>query len=461
MLILEIDGVSSTMDYRAHGTCVLLSMVLRRRVFVGVRYRTGVSFVPIPWLLPTRSGRSLELALPTVRMGVNMAARLSVGSGGSRERHTPMRSPTRALAEEEPLLTPNPVVTGAPHSTNIQQSAEESTTVNVPLIIKHSRRYTCRQFCYNRVPKGKASLLVFVLNVIETFAFYGAVDGIVYLVLGKHDEPTNSLAYSLSLVFQLCASRVFYPLTGFLADAYLGRYRMIHVSLWMLWTSFALVSLSFCFRDLLYFPPVLTHYILPIAGFVFISLGSAGFEATIITFGVDQLPQGVSSDEMSSYFHWYYAARQLGSLTGIAVYIGLFFPAYGPYSSSLKYQHIEFHTVSSLHAVFVCSLISLAIVLHVCFKGCYFRDKERENPLKLVTKVLFYAAFAKRQQPRHRRAFRYGEGRKPRLELAKEEYDGIFTSEEVEDVKTFCRIVLVLFSLVGYFASYAAVSAQV
>lgn len=369
-----------------------------------------------------------------------------------------MRSPTRAQAEEEPLLTPtsaNLAGTGAPRLTNIQQTGEESTT-SVPHI-RNGRGYTCRQFCYNRIPiKGRASLLVFVLNVIETFAFYGAVDGIVYLILGKRDESTNSLAFSLSLVVQYCASRIFYPLTGFLADAYLGRYRMIHVSLWLLWTSFALVSLSFCFRDLSHFPPVLTHYILPIAGFIFLSLGSAGFEATIITFGVDQLPQGVSSDEMSSYFYWYYAARQLGGLTGIAAYIGLFFPAYGPYGSSLEYQHIEFHTVSSLHAVFVASLISLAIVFHVCFKGCYFRNKERENPLQLVTNVTFYAACAQRQQPRHRRAFRYGEGRQPRLELAKEEYDGVFTSEEVEDVKTFYRIVLVLFSLVGYFASYAA-----
>ena len=385
-----------------------------------------------------------------------MAARLLDGSRDSRERNAAMRSPTRTVAEEEPLLTPPNanLVTSINNTQQVQGGEDSTAVVNVVL----GRRCTCRQFCHNRIPKGKASLLVFVLNVIETFAFYGAVDGIVHLVLGRHDETTQSLAYSLSLILQYSAGRVFYPVTGFLADAYLGRYRMIHISLWLLWISFALASLSFALHDLPHFPPVLTHYVLPIAGFVFISVGSAGFEATIITFGVDQLPQGASSDEMSSYFYWYYAARQLGGLTGIAVAIGLFFPAYGPYSSSPEYQQIEFHAVNSFHTVFAIGLLSLAIIFHVCFKDCYFRDKERENPVKLVAKVLFYAALAKRQQPIHNRAFRYGEGWKPRVELAKAEFDGKFTSEEVEDVKTFCRLVLVLFSLIGYFASYAAVS---
>ena len=42
-------------------------------------------------------------------------------------------------------------------------------------------------------------------------------------------------------------------------------------------------------------------------------------------------------------------------------------------------------------------------------------------------RVVYYAATVKRGIARYRRAFRYGEERKPRIELAKEEFDGIFT----------------------------------
>ena len=52
-------------------------------------------------------------------------------------------------------------------------------------------------------------------------------------------------------------------------------------------------------------------------------------------------------------------------------------------------------------------------------------------------------------QPVFRSAFTYGEV-PSRLDLAKDRYGGPFTTEEVEDVKTFGRILLVLISLFGF-----------
>ena len=189
-----------------------------------------------------------------------------------------------------------------------------------------------------------------------------------------------------------------------------------------------------------------------------ISLGSAGFEANIIPFGADQLPQGATSEEISSYFYWWLFTKQLGILAGIGVFIGLFLPSYTSLTNSTLAVNFETHTVSAVQPMIAVLVITIAILLHVCCEGWYFKDRERENPIKLVLRVLIYAAFVRRQPPRYRRAFRYGETRKPRIELAKEDYDGIFSSDEVEDVKTFCRIVLVIFSLTGLFASYSAVS---
>ena len=63
------------------------------------------------------------------------------------------------------------------------------------------------------------------------------------------------------------------------------------------------------------------------------------------------------------------------------------------------------------------------------------------NPLKLIYQVLKYAV--KNKYPRLRSAFTYWED-KPysRIDLGKNKYGGPFTIEQVEDVKTFFRIII-------------------
>ena len=61
------------------------------------------------------------------------------------------------------------------------------------------------------------------------------------------------------------------------------------------------------------------------------------------------------------------------------------------------------------------------------------------NPVKLVAKVLCYAR--KHKCPENRSALTYWEDKAPsRLDLDKGKYGGPFTEEEVEDVKTFLRL---------------------
>ena len=66
-----------------------------------------------------------------------------------------------------------------------------------------------------------------------------------------------------------------------------------------------------------------------------------------------------------------------------------------------------------------------------------------KNPIKLIVRVLCYAR--KHKYPENRSALTYWEEEAPsRLDLGKEKYGGPFTEEEVEDVKTFFRIVFPL-----------------
>ena len=65
------------------------------------------------------------------------------------------------------------------------------------------------------------------------------------------------------------------------------------------------------------------------------------------------------------------------------------------------------------------------------------------NPLTFIFQVLRYAV--KNKYPRQRSAFTYWED-KPysRIDLGKTKYGGPFTTEQVEDVKTYFRILVLI-----------------
>lgn len=83
------------------------------------------------------------------------------------------------------------------------------------------------------------------------------------------------------------------------------------------------------------------------------------------------------------------------------------------------------------------------------------------NPYKLVCKVIKFASLNKK--PVHRSAFTYcGEDELPsRMDLGKIKYGGPFTTEQVEDVKVFLRILMVLFSLGSAFLMDVAATASI
>uniref|UniRef100_A0A1X7TIT7 Uncharacterized protein n=1 Tax=Amphimedon queenslandica TaxID=400682 RepID=A0A1X7TIT7_AMPQE len=66
------------------------------------------------------------------------------------------------------------------------------------------------------------------------------------------------------------------------------------------------------------------------------------------------------------------------------------------------------------------------------------------NPYKIVFKVLKFSLKTSHTRRQHRSAFTYWGEEPSRMDLAKERYGGYFSHEEVENVKTFLRITVVL-----------------
>ena len=95
--------------------------------------------------------------------------------------------------------------------------------------------------------------------------------------------------------------------------------------------------------------------------------------------------------------------------------------------------------------LFVLSMAALLLIS--CVKHKWFHIKPGyQNPYKIVHGILKFAKSHK--HPLQRSAFTFSENYIPsRLDFAKERFGGPFTTEQVENVKTFLRILLILFAL--------------
>ncbi len=202
---------------------------------------------------------------------------------------------------------------------------------------------------------------------------------------------------------------------------------------------------------------------LPIICILLIAIGSACVEVNAISFRVDQLPQGCASDQISSYFFWYYFTRNASTLLAVTVFLllegvpKLDFEEGHYYYTSLQ-DLINLHYKTLIVILIAVGAIVCSLLLHIFKHNWYFKNSQPENPVKTIINVSWYSLTVKRHPPVYRRTFRYGEARQPRIELAKKEFDGIFEAEEVENVKSFYQILFLIFSLGGYLASNSGVS---
>ena len=93
-------------------------------------------------------------------------------------------------------------------------------------------------------------------------------------------------------------------------------------------------------------------------------------------------------------------------------------------------------------------LISLILAVSGMFLCHRHLDKQPyiTNPIRDIASVLNYAR--KNKFPRNCSALTYWENKTPsRLDLGMEKYGGPFTEEQVEDVKTVLRLLLLIFSI--------------
>ena len=260
-----------------------------------------------------------------------------------------------------------------------------------------------------------------VLMNMRRFKNKGAVLILVWALLAFTTYTSAIIIIKLSIIPLIVISTVSFPIVGSISDVCLGRYKTIHYSLWILWLSLIAFNVFLIVKQYAAVESEVTQWIVEclIGGCVAVSM--CGVMANTMQFGIDQLTDASSSD-ICSYISWYvWILASANNLTVITQYC---------FCSSYS-QAVGF---------LILPLLSTAVIISdLCFNKWLVKEPAVRNPFKKIFQVLRYAI--KNKYPRLRSAFTYWED-KPysRIDLGKVKYGGPFTTEQVEDVKTFFRV---------------------
>ena len=333
-----------------------------------------------------------------------------------------------------------------------------------PLLGTDNRWHHRTQYLKRCCIKSKSALLILCWETLFTLTFgYGVEFASIFATDFADRQHTKQylMPFSYMSLFSILAILyLFYPLAGCLADIRCGRYKTVTYSLWMMLWSGVFVCIGSIIVFLYYsydstLPPKKASTILFAIGFgpptiigaIVLLPSSIAFSANVIQFGMDQLHDSPAEDSVF-FIHWFVFASHLGAAINKFIILNV-----------LRLILTKVLSIVTQYTTPALALTLLGISLGIAhYKHQWFMiDSGSRNPYKLVYKVIKFAA--QHKSPIRRSAFTYCEDELPsRMDLAKEKYGGPFTTEQVEDVKAFLGILIILLTFGSMFITDVAVS---
>ena len=212
------------------------------------------------------------------------------------------------------------------------------------------------------------------------------------------------------------------PVLGILTDTKFGRYKTL-LALQSVRVLFSVIQLLIlALQDLYTFPTLVIQIVHTIMKYANL-LGKVWFSTVVFTFGLDQLLDSPST-ELSVFIHVRLCGATLVERIQATVSAIVDNPA-----------------LMDVITPFICYVAQISFLLSLVLSRKTLNiQPPTKSPVKLLAKVLRYAAC--NRHPKRRSAFTYWQEKEPsRLDLGKEKFGGPFTEEEVEDVKTFFRLI--------------------
>ncbi len=221
----------------------------------------------------------------------------------------------------------------------------------------------------------------------------------------------------------------FIPIAGCLADVRYGNFKVFKFGALLLFVSAVLTSICLIMNIENVRP---TENTVALTAAVLLAyFGSSACAVTALQLGLDQMPDA-SSDNIISFIMWFIFSALFGSwISEIILRSSVYCAFVDPDNNSIFF---------SLYPVLAMSILCCGIFL-LAPKWLIIEPKSPQS-LKIIYQVLKFAA--KNKAPLNRSALTYWEEDVPsRLDLGKSRYGGPFSTEQVEDVKTFFKIVVI------------------
>ena len=302
-----------------------------------------------------------------------------------------------------------------------------------------------RRVCLPSKPAIVLICLAVVVGAVQKI-FYIMCGAIFLFVIGGHyvSELWAVIIYYLLLLLTV----ILYPASGFLADVFCGRFKimMISVCLYIISFAFLPVALGLVLTSPQLYPfywsnvKLICFSVIILCFSLAFYLGITSYRANFVQFGLDQLIEA-PSEQLSLFIHWLMWADSVASAVIVPLTATLMCRAYYP------------HVRAICGALPILCLISLIFLLVFSFKKRQWFNTElfrQHNPYKTVFKVLNFAR--RHGHPLQRSAFTYCDDERPsRFDFAKERFGGPYSTEQVEDVKVFLRILVILLVLGSIF----------
>ena len=312
-----------------------------------------------------------------------------------------------------------------------QTSSYQAVSSQEPFISKEEpdlRSNSCSLKYRVRWFSSRAVFLILIWNALVTFSSQFLYTS--YLLFASN-QPSNSTASFLASELPFFLWGIVAPFAGWLADVYLGTYRVFKVGVLLLFFSsvmncvlFQLVGHGIIFNGALFVSLFVIFSVLSFSSFCICLV-------TVVTLGLHQMPDASTSD-ITSFIAWFVCSLEAGYWVCHAV-------------SLVPPGCMEVFNADDVRIWTLFPVLAVSIILvsdsFLAPKWLIIEPKSRKS-LKTIFQVLKFAA--KHKSPLRRSAFTYWEEDIPsRIDLGKSKYGGPFSTEQVEDVKVILRLLAI------------------
>ena len=304
---------------------------------------------------------------------------------------------------------------------------------------RHQELHITEVLIYQQIMKCKYRVRWFsskgaFLVLLWTLLTFSASNCLLYFFTEPVHIPSDLSVHIQWVIFIPILSLLLISaqLSGWLADAKFGNYKVFRAGAVLLFITTVMNCLLLILKEVLWENNQVLKWINLCLGSILFVVGTCACLATALPLGLDQMPDA-SSSSITSYIAWFVCSILVGFL------LSDFFNFFRRFCLNESF-HQNFTLICSLLLVACMTIVLISSFL--CKPKWLIIEPKSPQSLKTIYRVLKFAA--KHKAPLNRSAFTYWEEDIPsRIDLGKSKYGGPFTTEQVEDVKTVLRLLAI------------------